>query len=68
MLNRQEINKIFHEMQLEDNYNFLEDDLEKLANAYIKAGAKKERELCIDVAKAYNGIVAQKIIEVRGKE
>lgn len=68
MLSRKEINKIFHELQLEDNYNFLEDDLEKLAKAYIDVGAKKERELCIDVAKAYNGIVAQKIIEVRGKE
>lgn len=68
MLSRQEINKIFHELQLEDNYNFLEDDLEKLAKAYIDVGAKKERELCIDVAKAYNGIVAQKIIEVRGKQ
>ena len=68
MLNRQEINKIFHEMQLEDNYNFLEDDLEKLANAYINAGAKKEREIITSIAKAYNGIVAQKIIEVRGKE
>ena len=68
MLSRQEINKIFHELQLEDNYNFLEDDLEKLAKAYIDVGAKKERELCIDIAKAYNGIVAQKIIEVRGKQ
>lgn len=68
MLSKQEINKIFHEVYLEDNYNFLEDDLEKLAKAYINAGAKKERELCIDVAKAYNAIVAQKIIEVRGKE
>lgn len=68
MLNRQEINKIFHETELEDNYNFLEDDLEKLANAYINAGAKKERQLCIDIAKVYNGIVAQKIIEVRSKK
>ena len=68
MLNRQEINKIFHEMQLEDNYNFLEDDLEKLAMAYVKAGAKKEREIIIDIAKTYNGIVAQKIVELRGKE
>ena len=31
MLSKQEINKIFHEVYLEDNYNFLEDDLEKLA-------------------------------------
>lgn len=68
MLNRQEINKIFHEIQLEDNYNFLEDDLEKLAMAYIKAGADKEREIITTIAKAYNSIVAQKIIEVRGKE
>ena len=68
MLNRQEINKIFHEMQLEDNYNFLEEDLYKLAMAYIKAGADKEREIITTIAKAYNNVVAQKIIEVRGKE
>lgn len=39
-----EINRIFHEVQMEDNHNFLEDDLIKLATAYAEAGAKKERE------------------------
>jgi hypothetical protein len=29
---------------MEDNHNFLEDDLIKLATAYAEAGAKKERE------------------------
>jgi hypothetical protein len=44
ILTTTEINRIFHEVQMEDNHNFLEDDLIKLATAYAEAGAKKERE------------------------
>ena len=48
MLSKEQINRVFHETQLEDNYNFLEDDLIKLANAFIdKAKPEiimKERE------------------------
>jgi hypothetical protein len=72
MLSKEQINRVFHETQLEDNYNFLEDDLIKLANAFIdKAKPEiimKEREACIEVAKAYNSLVADKIDEVMNRK
>jgi len=72
MLSKEEINRVFHEVQLEDNYNFLEDDLVKLANAFIDRAKvdiiMKEREACIEVARAYNSLVADKIMEVRSKK
>ena len=72
MLSKDEIRKVFHETYLEDNYNFLEEDLVKLAEAFINAAKPKivqeERDLCIEVAKAYNSLVADKILEVRSKK
>jgi hypothetical protein len=72
MLTREQINRVFHEVQLEDNYNFLEDDLVKLANAFIDKAKvdiiKKEREACIEVARAYNSLVADKIEEVMNRK
>lgn len=72
MLSKEEINRVFHEVQLEDNYNFLEDDLVKLANAFIDRAKvdiiMKEREACIEVARAYNSLVADKIEEVMNRK
>jgi len=72
MLSKEEINRVFHEVQLEDNYNFLEDDLVKLANAFIDKAKvdiiMKEREACIEVARAYNSLVADKIEEVMNRK
>lgn len=66
----QEITEVFMNTPLEENYNFLQDDLVKLANAFINAAkpkiAKDERDLCIDIARSYNHLVADKIAEVRG--
>ena len=46
-------------------------DLVKIANAFAAAAKSKiasaERDACIEVAKAYNTLVADKIAEVRGK-
>jgi hypothetical protein len=39
------INEIFRGLNLEENYNFLEDDLIKLAQAYAEEGARQEREI-----------------------
>jgi len=64
MLNKEEINRVFHETQLEDNYNFLEDDLVKLANAYIAKVKPMIVKECVDIASAYNTKVAEKIDEV----
>jgi hypothetical protein len=60
----EEINKIFHETQLEDNYNFLASDLIKLANAFIAKARPEIIQECVDVAHAYNTLVADKIKEV----
>ena len=72
MLSKEEINRVFHEVQLEDNYNFLEDDLVKLANAFIDRAKvdiiMKEREAYIEVARAYNSLVADKIEEVMNRK
>ena len=71
MLTAKEVIDAFVNVHLEENYDFLEADLVKLANAIVaKAKSKivaEERAACIEVAKAYNTLVADKIAEVRGK-
>lgn len=63
----QRINEIFHGLHLEENYNFLEDDLVKLAQAYAEEGARQERAGCIKVVTSLNRVVGEKLTEVRGK-
>jgi hypothetical protein len=66
----QEISEIFVNTPLEEDYNFLQADLVKLANAFINAAkpkiAKEERILCVDVARSLNSLVADKMAEIRG--
>lgn len=70
ILTPQEIAEAFINTPLEEDYNFLQDDLVKLANAFIKAAAPKiakdERTECVKVARSVNHLVADKIMEVRG--
>lgn len=70
ILTPQEINEVFINANLEEDYNFLQEDLVKLANAIIKAAApriaKEERILCVDVARSLNTLVADKMAEIRG--
>ena len=61
------INEIFRGLNLEENYNFLEDDLIKLAQAYAEEGARQERAGCIKVVTQLNRVVGEKLAEVRGK-
>ena len=61
------INEIFRGIDLEENYNFLEDDLAKLAQAYAQEGAKDELAACIKVTTDLNRVVGEKLAEVRGK-
>jgi hypothetical protein len=61
------INEIFRGIDLEENYNFLEDDLAKLAQAYAQEGAKDELVACIKVTTDLNRVVGEKLAEVRGK-
>jgi hypothetical protein len=72
MLSKKEINEAFINAKLEENYNFLESDLIRLADAIIKAAKpkmiKEERVACVEVAKSYNNLVADKILEIRSKQ
>jgi tellurite resistance protein len=71
MLTKDEVTKTFINLHLEEDYNFLQDDLVKLANAFITAATPKiiedERRKCVSIARAYNNLVADKIEEVRSK-
>lgn len=76
ILTDEEVRKAFINTQLEENYNFLEEDLVKLGNAFAEATVRKieqrtadavknERNECIKVARSVNYLVAEKIQEVR---
>lgn len=72
MLTNKELSEAFINANLEEHYNFLEADLIKLANAIIDKARpqliKEERKACIEIAKAYNVLVADKIEEIRNKK
>lgn len=69
-MNREEVVETFVNLHLEGDYNFLEDDLVKLANAFIDkakpAIAEEERRECVKIARSLNVLVADKIVEIRG--
>ena len=53
----------FRQVHLEENYNFLEDDLVKLANGFARAASediiKAERAACVEFVKSLNPLVGQ---------
>jgi len=69
MLTKDEIKETFINTPLEEDYNFLEEDLVKLANAFIDAAtpkiAKAERTECVDFVRSLNHLVADKLQEKR---
>jgi len=69
-LTTEEIRDTFINTKLEENYNFLEEDLEKLASAFVMAAMPKivrtERTMCIDFVRTLNGPVAQALEDKRG--
>lgn len=69
-LTDQEVSEIFVNAKLEEDYNFLRNDLVKLANALIAAAkpkiVKEERTECVKVVRSLNTLVADKLLEVRG--
>jgi hypothetical protein len=71
-LTPEQVGEAFRTIMLEENYNFLEEDLVTLANTFAKAAApmiaKVERDKCIEVARAVNYLVAERIEQVRGQE
>jgi len=61
------INEIFRSINLEENHNFLEEDLKLIAEAYAEEGARQERAGCIKVVTQLNRVVGERLAEVRGK-
>ena len=69
-LTTEEINEAFRKVHLEENHNFLEEDLVKLANAFVMAAmpaiVRLEREMCIDFVNSLNTEVGKALQEKRG--
>ncbi len=68
-LNTEEIKEAFRKIYLEETYNFLEEDLEKLADGFIMAAmpaiVKTERDMCIKFVNTLNTNVARALGEYR---
>ena len=68
-LSKNEIKEVFRKVQLEENYAFLEEDLEALADAFIMAAVpavvKTERDMCVKFVNSLNTNVARALGEYR---
>jgi hypothetical protein len=62
-LTAEQVGEAFRNVNLEENYNFLEEDLIKLANAFAETAApaiiKAERAECVKFTKSLNLLVGQ---------
>jgi hypothetical protein len=69
MLTPREIKDAFINCKLEENYNFLEEDLVKLAKTFVTAAepkiTKKERDRCVKIARSLNKEVAKVLEDVK---
>ena len=68
-LNKDQIKEAFRKVQLEENHDFLEEDLVALADAFIMAATptivKTERDMCIKFVNSLNTNVARALGEYR---
>jgi hypothetical protein len=68
-LDKDQIKEAFRKIYLEENYNFLEEDLVKLADGFIMAAmpaiVKTERDMCIKFVNSLNTNVARALGEYR---
>lgn len=62
-LDAKQVSIAFRQTNLEENYNFLEEDLIKLANSFARAAApaiiKAERAECVKFVKSLNPLVGE---------
>lgn len=69
-LTLEEIKKAFHEANLVESYNFLEEDLVALANAFVMAATpaivRTERALCVEFVASLNSEVGKALEARRG--
>ena len=68
-LTLEEIKKAFHEANLVESYNFLEEDLIKLANAFVMAAmpaiVRTERAMCVQFVASLNPEVGKALEDKR---
>jgi len=68
-LDKDQIKEAFRNLYLEENYNFLEEDLVKLADGFIMAALpmiiRTERDMCIKFVNTLNTNVARALGEYR---
>ena len=66
----EEINEAFRKVHLDELHDFLQDDLVKLANAFVMAAmpaiVRLERNLCVDFVNSLNTEVGKALQEKRG--
>lgn len=69
-LTLEEVKKAFHEANLVESYNFMEEDLSKLANAFVMAAmpaiVRTERAMCVQFVASLNPEVAKALEDKRG--
>jgi len=69
MITKEQVNEAFRNVTLEENYNFLEEDLVKIAHAFIDAAKPSivavERQECVKVVRSMNSFVAEKLQDIR---
>ena len=68
-LTKEQVGEAFRTIMLEENYNFLEDDLVKLANAFVAKAEPliraDELDQCVKIVTTLNRVVGEKLQEVR---
>lgn len=69
-LTLEEVKKAFHEANLVESYNFMEEDLSKLASAFVMAAmpaiVRTERAMCVQFVSSLNPEVAKALEDKRG--
>jgi hypothetical protein len=70
-ITKEEVKEAFRNIYLDENYSFLEDDLMKLADGFIKAALpairRMELAMCVNFVKSLNPDVANALYEKRSK-
>jgi len=68
-LNAKQVGEAFRTVMLEENHNFLEDDLVLLANTFVRFAEPliraDELEKCVEIASRLNTLVGQRLKQVR---
>ena len=70
-LTPEKVSEVFRKIHLEENYNFLQEDLQKLADAFVTAAepaiTAAERDKCVTFVRSLNTQVAQALKDFKGE-